>query len=426
MADMELVQTVKQGRDAVAKWREDHPGEILDLYQCFMSHVRIPMVDLRGADMRDGDFMGAMMRRANLAGSYLNPAHLYRSDLREADLSKTLLNSANLRGADLRGANLEGADADQAIFSDANLEGANLSGANFSRVNLTGANLTNANLTGANFNGAALKRANLSGAIMDGADLYEAVLNDVPTVGTNFAGCIIGYTVFQNCDMSEAEGLNSVRHDAPSTLGMDTFFRSSGNLPAEFLQGVGSPSAALDYQTSIGIEEGLTSEYYISCTASDISFAEKMRDDLRAHGVRVWVFAENFRGNALVDRRSTSEEEEIERWIRHYDKLIVVCSQPSFENEIVRTDLTQAKDLQTLRDEWLVYLVDPDGSLDQPVSRAARNLKAEHVVFDLQGQSQGSDTYNSEVLRLAEGLKSQQPAKAGIPAFEGGGNNLQL
>ena len=62
MADMELVQTVKQGRDAVAKWREDHPGEILDLYQCFMSHVRIPMVDLRGADMRDGDFMGAMMR----------------------------------------------------------------------------------------------------------------------------------------------------------------------------------------------------------------------------------------------------------------------------------------------------------------------------------------------------------------------------
>ena len=102
MADMELVQTVKQGRDAVAKWREDHPGEILDLYQCFMSHVRIPMVDLRGADMRDGDFMGAMMRRANLAGSYLNPAHLYRSDLREADLSKTLLNSANLRGADLR------------------------------------------------------------------------------------------------------------------------------------------------------------------------------------------------------------------------------------------------------------------------------------------------------------------------------------
>ena len=141
-----------------------------------------------------------------------------------------------------------------------------MSGANFSRVNLTGANLTNANLTGANFNGAALKRANLSGAIMDGADLYEAVLNDVPTVGTNFAGCIIGYTVFQNCDMSEAEGLNSVRHDAPSTLGMDTFFRSSGNLPAEFLQGVGSPSAAMDYQASIGSAEGLTSVSYTHLT----------------------------------------------------------------------------------------------------------------------------------------------------------------
>ncbi|MBO54676.1 MAG: hypothetical protein CL886_03350 [Dehalococcoidia bacterium] len=426
MADMELVQTVKQGRDAVAKWREDHPGEILDLYQCFMSHVRIPMVDLRGADMRDGDFMGAMMRRANLAGSYLNPAHLYRSDLREADLSRTLLNSANLRGADLRGAILEGADADQAIFSDANLEGANLSGANFSRVNFTGANLTNANLSGTNLNGADLKRANLTGAIMDGADLYEAVLNDVPTTGTNFAGCIIGYTVFQNCDMSEALGLNLIRHDAPSTVGMDTFFRSAGNLPSEFLQGIGLPSGVLEYQNSITRSDGVNSEYYISCTESDVPFAEKMRDDLRSQGVRVWVFAENFRGNALVDRRSTSEEEEIERWVRHYDKLIVVCSQASFENEIVRTDLTQAKDLQTLRDEWLVYLVDPDGSLDKPSSRAARNLKAEHIVFDLQGQEGDSDNYKSEISRLSDGLKKDQPAKAGIPAFEGGGNNLQL
>ena len=83
-------------------------------------------------------------------------------------------------------------------LTNVNLVAMDLHGADLTAVNLTGANLTNANLTGANFNGAALKRANLSGAIMDGADLYEAVLNDVPTVGTNFAGCIKGYTVFQN------------------------------------------------------------------------------------------------------------------------------------------------------------------------------------------------------------------------------------
>ena len=59
MADIELVQIVKRGRDAVAAWREENPNRSMDLNACYMSHARIPMVDLRGADMRSGDFMGA-------------------------------------------------------------------------------------------------------------------------------------------------------------------------------------------------------------------------------------------------------------------------------------------------------------------------------------------------------------------------------
>ena len=46
MADMDQVQIVRKGRDAVAGWREEHPGETMDLYNSYMSHVRIPMVDL--------------------------------------------------------------------------------------------------------------------------------------------------------------------------------------------------------------------------------------------------------------------------------------------------------------------------------------------------------------------------------------------
>ena len=168
MADMDLVQIVRKCRDAVASWREEHPGETMDLYNSYMSHVRIPMVDLSGCDLRESDFMGAMLRRANLSGCYLNPVHMYRADLREADLSKTLMNRANLRGADLRQANLEGADMDSAILSDANLTGASLKGANLSRVNLDRANLSDADLTDAIFHGAALTRADLSGANLAG------------------------------------------------------------------------------------------------------------------------------------------------------------------------------------------------------------------------------------------------------------------
>ena len=318
MANMEHVQIVRKGRDAVASWREENAGQVLDLNNCYMSHARIPMVDLHGSDLRDSDFMGAMLRRANLSGCFLNPAHMYRSDLREADLTRALLNGANLRGADLRGANLEGADLDAATLSDANLTGASLRRANLSRVNLNGANLTDADLTEANFNGAALNRTNLSGATLAATDFYEAVFNNTPTVGTKFDGAIIGYTVFQNCDLSEAIDLDKVRHDAPGTVGVDTVFRSHGKLPEAFVLGIGAPPELLSFLGTIDDSLDLGGEYYISCTQADVPFAQNLRDNLRSQGIRSWVFAENFRGNPLVDRRSTSEEEEIERWVRRY------------------------------------------------------------------------------------------------------------
>ena len=415
MADMAHVQVVRQGRDAVAKWREEHVGEALDLYNCYMSHVRIPMVDLHGSDLRESDFMGAMLRRANLSGCYLNPAHLYRSDLREADLSRSLLNRCNMRGADMRGANLEQADLDSAVLSEANLTGANLRRANLSRVNLSGANLTDADLTDANFNGADLKRANLSGAILEGADFYEAIFNNTPAVGTKFAGCVIGYTVFQNCDLSDAVDLDQVRHDAPSTVGVDTLIRSAGNIPAVFLLGAGVPTEMVTSLGAVADAPVDLDEFYISCAEADVAFAQGLREELRSHGVRSWVFAENFRGNALVDRRSTSEEEEIERWVRHYDKLIVVCSRSGLDSETVRTDLSQAKDLQFTKDQWLVYVVDPDGTLDNPSSRANRNLTYEHRIFDMRGHEDRAAGYQESVTTLVEHLKQTQPARAGLP-----------
>ena len=102
--------------------------------------------------------------------------------------------------------------------------------------------------------------------------------------------------------------------------------------------------------------------------------------------------------------------------MRHYDKLIVVCSQAGLDSETIRTDLTQANDLQQSKDQWLVYLVDPDGSLDQPRARSARNLTHEHVIFDLRGQEESSAQYQQGLAKLAENLKQTQPAKAGVPA----------
>ena len=415
MADIELVQIVKKGRDALAAWREEHPNQLLDLNACYMSHSRIPMVNLRGADMRDGDFMGAMVRRADLSNSYLNDAHFYRADLRETNLSRAIAPGANLRGADLRNANLSGANFDRATLSEANLSGADLTNVNLDRANLDRANFTGANLTGASFNGANLSRTNLSSCTLNEADFYEAVLNDVVTGEADFRNCIIGYTVFQNCAMDAAIGLDEVRHDAPSTIGLDTLLRSRGALPQSFILGSGVPIAVSSLQDSVADAPVTTLEVHISCADADVPFARALEANLRAQGVRSWVFAAGFRGNPLVDRRATSGEEEIERWVRHYDRLVVVCTAAGLDSETVRNDITAGHEGQRTSDSWTMFLVDGDGVMGAGRNRAARLMAEEYRFFDLTGQSDGSAEYQAALEDLITNLREEQPASAAAP-----------
>ena len=415
MADIELVQIVKRGRDAVAAWREANPNRALDLNECYMSHSRIPMVDLRGADMRNADFMGAMIRRGNLSGGYLNDAHFYRADLREADLSRSLAPGANLRGADLRSANLSGINMDRATLSEANLAGADLTNANLDRANLDRANLSNANLTGASLNGANLSRTNLSGATLNAADFYEAILNDIGAAAADFHDCIIGYTVFQNCALHAAIGLDHIRHDAPSTIGLDTLVRSGGALPQSFFLGSGLPAFTVGFQDAAAGQDISTVEVHIACADADIAFARQLESNLRANGIRSWVFAAGFRGNPLVDRRATSGEEEIERWVRHYDRLIVVCSAAGLDSETVRNDITAAQESQRTNDRWTLFLADADGIMTAGRNRAARLLAEEHRIFPLAAQPDNTDEYQTALADLVANLRTDQPATAGAP-----------
>ena len=373
------------------------------------------MVNLRGADMRGGDFMGAMVRRADLSNGYLNDAHFYRADLREANFTRAIASGANFRGADMRNANLAGVNLDRATLSEANLSGADLTNANLDRTNLTGVNLTGANLTGASFNGANLSRTNLSSAVLNEADFYEAVLNDVATGEADFRNCIIGYTVFQNCALDAAVGLDDVRHDAPSTIGLDTLLRSRGALPESFILGSGVPAAVVGLQDSVADAPVSTLEVHISCADADVAYARQLENNLRAAGIRSWVFAENFRGNPLVDRRATSGEEEIERWVRHYDRLVVVCTAAGLDSETVRNDITAANEYQKTHDRWTMFLVDADGVMSAGRNRAARLMAEECRIFDLTGQADGSEEYQTALADLIANLREEQPASAGAP-----------
>ena len=297
MANEEHLAILKKGVGAWYEWRKQHPDIRPDLDEA----------NLHGADLYHANLSEVNLHRAKLSG-----ANLFTADLRESDFSEADLHSANLGRTDLSGANLSDAD-----LSDADLHGANLGGAK-----LSGAHLSRANLRDANLNGADLHTANL---IL--ADLRE----------TDFSEANLGYTVLANVDLSAAKGLETVRHEAPSTIGVDTIYRSQGKIPEVFLRGAGLPDEFIAY---IGSLVGRPIEFYscfISYSGKDQEFADRLHEGLQNKGVRCWFAPHDVKAGEKL-------HEQIDAAIRLHDKLLLILSEHSMNSEWVKTEIFNARE----------------------------------------------------------------------------------
>jgi hypothetical protein len=239
----------------------------------------------------------------------------------------------DLEGADLREIQLGFAHLNSASLSRANLAGANLCGAGLMFADLRGANLTGANLEMAYLGNAKLDDADLSYArmtatVLDGASLAHAKLTN----------CSIAHVTFGATDLSETLGLETVNHRAPSSIGIDTIYKSKGGIPESFLRGCGVPESLMRYIPSLlNSEEGI--QFYscfISYSSKDDEFATRLHRRMRDANLRVWFAPEEMKGgNLLIDQ--------IETAIRVYDKLLVVLSEASLRSEWVITELRKAR-----------------------------------------------------------------------------------
>jgi uncharacterized protein YjbI with pentapeptide repeats len=207
--------------------------------------------------------------------------------LRWANLRNANLCGADLRGADLRGANLAGANISKADLSSAALKGAVLTGANLIETNLTRVNLSGANLNCANLSGAILENADLTGA-----NLFGAILDEANLVGADFRETEVGYTKFSNVDLSAARGLETLKHFAPSSIGIDTICISGRKIPVDFLRCAGVPEKLIDYVQCIEDKALRFHSCFISYSLKDQAFAEKLRASLEGNGVRCWLAPE--------------------------------------------------------------------------------------------------------------------------------------
>jgi uncharacterized protein YjbI with pentapeptide repeats len=233
-------------------------------------------------------------------------------DLRGVDLSGKNLAEINLMGADLTEASLPHTNLGNAKLLSAALIGANLSGANLSGANLRSAQLVNATLIGANFSGANLRNALLLTTYFVGTELEEA----------DFTVALIGHTTFGNVDLSRVQGLYTIHHVGPSTIGIGTLHRSHSQIPEAFLRGAGVPDDMITYSKSL---VGQPFQYYscfISYSSQDEALAQRLHADLQANGVRCWFAPEDLKiGDEF---RSV-----IDASIQIHDRLLLILSEHS-------------------------------------------------------------------------------------------------
>jgi hypothetical protein len=267
-----------------------------------------------------------MLDQAHLIGSNLRRARLVEADLRGAKLFR-----ADLRSADLTDANLEEAELVEALLCSGRLDRANL------------------------------LRARLLGADLRGARLAQTILRQ-----TKMDEALLGHTSIEECDLAVAFGLEAVKHFGPTRLDAVTLERAAKNLPPAFLYGAGVPASQAGGAAPLA--EGPIC--FVSFAARDAAFAERLRLDLMANGVRCWFLPESLRWD------------DIELDGPAYDRLVAVCSRQSLENRAFLEEVTSALAREQSAAADVVVPVRLDDYLYDPWEHPAKPVLLRKTVGD--------------------------------------------
>ncbi|MBI3913676.1 MAG: toll/interleukin-1 receptor domain-containing protein [Chloroflexi bacterium] len=359
MANPEHLAILKQGVEAWNEWRKKNHHKAIDLSGAVLAGVKMGMANFGGFDRDSG------MLESNLRNVDLQKSELWGADFSSALLENADLSDANLMGADCFAADLRKAQLIRTDFRAADLSLADLSHANLSDADLRGADFTRADLTGA-----------------------------------EFSRTRIGHTRFGDIDLSVAKGLDSVIHEAPSTIGIDAIFRSQGNIPEVFLRGCGVPETFITYARSL---VGQPIEFYscfISHSAKDKQFAERLYADLQAKNVRTWYFPEDAKWGEPVWG-------EIDRSIRIYDKLIVVCSENSLQSGPVLREIERALNREDKEGKNILFPIRIDDYIFEKWEHPRKSDVVAKVVGDFSEWSSSASKYDEAFGKLLKALKAE-------------------
>lgn len=330
----------------------------------------------------------------NLSRADFNGANLSEVNLSYTDLSYAKLNGTNLSRANLSGVNIKGASLSGASLIKVNLSGAGLRGADLSSADLSGADLSDADL----------RRAYLTDANLSGTDLSDADLSDADLSGTNLNGARVGWTIFGDCDLRIVRGLETIQHEGPSPLSINTIYRSEGNIPETFLQGVGIPNSFIDYMRSLVSKLFDYYTCFISYSSKDQAFAERLYIDLQSKGVRCWFAPKDIKIGDKIRPR-------IDEAILIHDKLLLVLSEHAIESDWVEKEVETAFEKERLAKErgeerTVLFPIRLDDTVMHTAQAWAADIRRVRHIGDF-SQWKNHDHYQKALSQLLRDLKAE-------------------
>ncbi len=352
MADPGQLAILKQGVAVWNEWRRINPETRPDL-----SGAILPRIDLRANLSSNLSIELGLVWLIGDTGQ--GREYEIVANLTDANLSHAKFVEGNLSGADLR---------------RAKLRGSNLNRVDFTGANLAGANLARTQLTDANFNGAVLTRA-------------------------DFTGAALAWTSFGNVDLRGSRGLESIIHRGPSSIGLDTIYKSKGNIPEVFLRGCGVPDVLIEYTRSLIKEPGQFHSVFISHSGRDKPFCAQLYTGLQENGVRVWYFPEDAKWGESVWR-------EIDDGVRAYDKLIVVCSKNSLQSGPVLREIERALNREDREEQSILFPLTLDDYIFDGWEHPRKTDVLTKVVGDFRDWNNGAK-YRAAFKKLVKALKAK-------------------
>jgi hypothetical protein len=297
-----------------------------------------------------------------------------------------------------------------ASLHDANLSGADLSGADLTAANLYHADLYEANLCGAILQDTTLRWADLgncdlSKACLRLADLSQADFTEAVLAATDFTYSIMAGTKLDNLDLSVAHGLDEVAHEGPSSIGIDTVYRSRGNIPQTFLRGAGVSD---DFINLIKSLVGKIHFYscFISYSNKDHGFAKQLHADLQSAGVRCWFAPEDLK---IGERLRPSFDEAIQL----HDKLLVILSENSVRSQWVEKEVETAFEKERNQNRVVLFPIRLDDAIMQTKQAWAADIRRTRHIGDFRNWKDDA-SYRNAFDRLLRDLKAEYKADSAV------------